>query len=153
MMPDLRRNRECGECVQCCTGTLHATIHGYPIDRGRPCHFLGGNGCTIYEKRDTVCREFRCAWLKDDATNIPEWMRPDLSKVIITEANWGENNQHQCLIFHESGQKIDSTILNWIYMYCSSKNICADIQVDGIWYQMGPPEFVEHMKVAHGSRY
>jgi len=146
MIPDLKRNRECGDCKECCTGTLYADVYGKVMDVGRPCHFLGGEGCTIYEKRPQLCRDYQCEWLRDDSTNIPEWMRPDLSKVIITQKTWGNNNQYVYWMIAESKQKIDSEILNWVYMYVSSHNICANIEVAGRWYQMGPPEFVEHIR-------
>jgi hypothetical protein len=145
-VPNLKRNRECGDCKECCTGTLHADIYGKIMDKGRPCHYLGGEGCTIYEKRPGVCKAYQCEWLRDDSTLIPEWMRPDLSKVIITQKGWGDNLQHNYWNIAESHQKIDSVILNWVYMFTSSHNICANIEVDGRWYQMGPPEFVEYMQ-------
>lgn len=150
MIPDLRRTRECGTCTECCTGTLVADIHGYVMDKGRPCHFLG-KGCTIYSDRPNVCREFQCAWLRDDGTNIPEWMKPELSKVVIIERNWGRNLDQTYWNIVESNQKIDSVILNWVYMYVSSRNICANIEVDGKFYQMGPPEFVDFMRREENS--
>lgn len=142
MSPNLRRTRECGECTECCTGVLSADIHGYSMDKGRPCHFYG-NGCTIYPDRPQVCKQYRCEWLKDDGTNIPEWMRPDRSKVIITQNYWGDNNDKPFWRVNECGQKIDSTVLNWVYMFLSSHNIYANIEVDGTFYQMGSPEFRE----------
>jgi hypothetical protein len=145
MIPDLRRTRECGDCNECCTGVLHANVYGKFMDKGRPCHYLGKSGCTIYAKRPPVCSSYQCEWLKDDSTNIPEWMRPDMSKVIITLRQWGDQLQHVYWQINECNEKIDSSILNWIYMHVSSNSICADIQVDGRWYQMGPPEYTQYM--------
>ena len=139
-------NRECGDCRECCTGVLTGNIYGKQMDKGRPCHYLGGNGCTIYKKRPTLCKEYQCEWLRDDSTYIPEWLRPDISKVVITRRNWGDNQQHLYWTVAESGQKIDSTILNWVYMHISTHNICASIEVDGMWYQFGPPEFADYIK-------
>ena len=139
-------NRECGDCRECCTGVLTGNIYGKQMDKGRPCHYLGGNGCTIYKKRPTLCKEYQCEWLRDDSTHIPEWLRPDISKVVITRRNWGDNQQHLYWTVAESGQKIDSTILNWVYMHISTHNICASIEVDGMWYQFGPPEFADYIK-------
>ena len=147
MIPDLKRNRECGACRECCTGTLQADIYGYAMDKGRPCQFLGGEGCTIYQKRPQLCKDYKCHWLEDDGIEVPEWMRPDLSKVIITKRPWGDNKEHLYLSVAETGgQKIDSVILNWVYMHVSKHNICANIEVDGRWYQMGPPEFVKFIQ-------
>ena len=68
-----------------------------------------------------------------------------MSKVIITLRQWGDNGEHVYWQINECDRKIDSSILNWIYMHISSNSICADIQVDGRWYQMGPPEYTQYM--------
>jgi len=143
MIPDLRRTRECGECTECCKGELHANIYGRLMDKGKPCHFLGTSGCTIYSKRPSLCSSYQCEWLRDDGTNIPEWIRPDLSKVMISERTWGEKEEHKYWQINECGQKIDSNILNWIFMFSSTHSICVDYQVDNRWHQLGPPEFVD----------
>jgi len=78
-------------------------------------------------------------------------MKPELSKVVIVERNWGRNLEHTFWNIIESNQKIDSVVLNWVYMYVSSRNICANIEVDGKFYQMGPPEFVEFMRREENS--
>lgn len=140
------RNRECGACTECCNGTLVGDIFGRTLDKGRPCHYLGGEGCTIYSQRPSLCRAYRCEWLRDDASHIPEWMRPDLSGVIITVRRWGENGELLFWTVAESRGKIDSTVLNWVYMHVSQHNICANIEVDGRWYQIGPPEFVDFIR-------
>lgn len=150
MMPDLRRTRQCGDCSECCTGTLTADIHGHKMEKGRPCHFFA-NGCSIYPDRPQVCSAFQCAWLRDDGTEIPEWMRPDLSKVIIVEYRWGNNNEKIFWSVVESGQKIDSLVLNWLYMYLSKHDICANIEVGGTFYQRGPAEFREYIETFNAN--
>lgn len=141
-MANLSRTRDCGECTECCRGWLDDLVHGYSMFPGKPCQFVSDKGCTIYEDRPAVpCKNYQCEWLRDDGLTYPAWMRPDLSKVIVTVRNWGENGEHSFLEFRECGQKIDSEILNWIYMFVSSNNIPARIQVNRGWNMFGPPEF------------
>jgi len=151
MIPELKRIRECGECNECCSGTLSVDIYGKFADKGIPCHFLAKMNtpqkrCTIYPNRPDVCVNYRCEWVKDDSTNIPEWMRPDLSKVIITSKVWGNNIKNTYWLVTESNKKIDSNILNWIYMYTSEHNIFASIEVNGRFYQKGSLEFSKYLQ-------
>ena len=75
--------RDCGSCTKCCEGWLEATIRGYPMSPGTPCHFVQlGRGCTDYDHRpDDPCRGYRCAWLQDPA--IPDALRPDRTGTIL----------------------------------------------------------------------
>lgn len=52
----------------------------------RPCQFIGGSGCSIYEQRPTSCRTFHCWWLSqpkmvDPAQDLKD--RPDKIGVVI----------------------------------------------------------------------
>lgn len=68
--PDTRRPieggsaRRCGGCDVCCTLPDIPELKK-PLDT--PCRFLrsgrGGVGCSRYETRPAVCREYRCGWL------------------------------------------------------------------------------------------
>ncbi len=68
-----QRKRSCASCNLCCTHLEIESKPGYStrLDTGEdvakpakaPCRFLGPNGCSIYEVRPLVCREFRCDWL------------------------------------------------------------------------------------------
>lgn len=69
--------RECGECTLCCSVLL--------IDRpdiqkkaGVPCRHCD-RGCTIHDRRPSVCRVFYCAWRTVDI--FDENWRPDRSGV------------------------------------------------------------------------
>jgi len=138
--------RSCNECSECCKGQLTAKLYDRPMMPGMPCHFLSNKGCSIYKDRPKdPCVEYKCGWLQDDGTLYPEWLRPDLSKVIITQRSWGDRNQNVFLEVRESGQKIDSTVLNWVYLFAASGNYCLKVQVAGTWYENGPPEFQEFM--------
>jgi len=76
-MTDLVPGRECGGCTVCCTALLVDTpeIQKAP---GVTCKYCK-NGCTIYETRYPVCRDFHCAWRKLDI--LDDSWRPDRSQV------------------------------------------------------------------------
>ena len=136
--------RKCDECNACCQGWLTANIYGKEMYPGRPCHFASNNGCSIYKDRpENPCVTYKCAWLKDDGTIFPEWMKPDRSDVIITERDW-ENRLYWSVV--ECGKQIDSKILNWIYLFAQANDIYLEIQVAGIRYYRGSPEFQHYVE-------
>ena len=129
--------RSCDGCTKCCDGWLHGEAYGHKFYPGRKCHFVTCNGCSIYEKRPEIpCRTFRCVWLDDQ--NVPEWMKPSLSNVLITQRTI--KNIKYLEVF-ETGQKIDSSALSWLIQYCLSKKINVKYQVDGGWNWVGSSEF------------
>jgi hypothetical protein len=136
-------NRQCGSCTACCEGWLqHPSVYGHPLEIGTSCHFLGCGGCAIYENRPIdPCVNYRCAWLEDDGSNIPEWLYPKLSDVIINRRSWGNNGEKTYLVVIECGKKIDSVVLNWLINYSISKNVPIHYQVNGSWNAHGPKEF------------
>lgn len=79
--------KSCSECTKCCEGYLTLSeVLWEKIDGHDSCPFLnklGVHGCSIYKHRPPMCTNYLCEWKKYD--EIPEWMRPDLSKVIITK--------------------------------------------------------------------
>jgi Fe-S-cluster containining protein len=77
--------RSCGECTLCCS---IQNIEELNKPEGVKCRHCN-NGCTIYEDRPTVCREFNCLWkfrkLFKDKKNR---RRPDrLGALIIPKEN------------------------------------------------------------------
>ena len=129
--------RQCGECTECCKGWLTASINGHAMFPGRKCHFLSKE-CTIYENRpDDPCGNYRCEWLNEE--KYPEWMRPDLSKIIVTARSIGKSDFY--LEFRECGEKMDSEILNWIYGFLTQQGIKGRIQINGGWTLIGPEGF------------
>ncbi|MEI8027105.1 MAG: YkgJ family cysteine cluster protein [Pseudomonadota bacterium] len=93
-----RPGRSCGSCTLCCT---HLDIESEPgfstllsdgVDiakpKGQKCRFLGPGGCTVYEVRPLVCREFACDWLLGDK-NFKESDHPLKSRIIgVRGVNW-----------------------------------------------------------------
>lgn len=145
--------RECAECTACCEGWLSGIIRGHTMKPGKQCHFLGCNRCSIYEERpEKPCRDFNCAWLKDTKQIIPEWMKPSLSKVIITERDWsgpsvgGISVKSKYWYVTECGEKIDSSVLSWLIQHCLSTETPLIYHVGGSRNIIGPPEFHMVMK-------
>lgn len=78
----------CADCDGCCR-----VFEVKPVDKafGEPCKHLGrtlvGPGCTIYETRPDVCRNYVCLWLdsqrRTDVPSLPEALRPNVCKVVM----------------------------------------------------------------------
>jgi hypothetical protein len=133
------KKRECGSCTKCCEGWLFGQVKGQHFQAGRPCHFKGENGCTIYEDRpENPCKLYTCEWLVNK--NIPEWMKPSSCNVIITKKQWKPG--HYYWYVNEAGSKMDSVVLNWLFIMHSVYEIPLRVQVDGGWTNFGPKEFV-----------
>lgn len=73
--------KSCGDCRECCLGTLSVKVRGITYDNGNPCKFSKKKGCTIYSKRPRPCKTYNCGWRLYDF--MPDWMRPDKSRVLI----------------------------------------------------------------------
>jgi len=142
--------RDCNGCTACCEGWLDGKVYDKYFQPGRPCHFKCENGCSIYEQRpENPCRIYSCEWLNN--LDISEWLRPNLSKIIITRKQW-KNGDY--LEITEMGCKIDSSILNWLFTYHYSTDIPIRIQVSGGWTSYGPQEFLNEvygLKINNGN--
>ncbi len=58
---------QCGACTVCCVVHVIRETNkpGWtPCPHLGPVPELGHDGCTIYEERPEVCRNFRCTWLR-----------------------------------------------------------------------------------------
>lgn len=138
-MSDYMIRRECGTCSVCCGGYLEGNIHGHPMFRGRPCFFLG-KGCTIYNNRPhDPCQLYQCGWLENE--DIPEWMKPELSKVIATKRTYPGREDLTHYEFIEAGQTISAEALNWIVQWAISTGTNVIYAVDGKHHRLGTPEF------------
>jgi len=76
---DLVPGRSCGPCTLCCT-VMAVDRPEMQKEAGVTCRHCKG-GCTIYETRPALCRDFHCGWrqlpILDD-----DW-RPDRSGVFV----------------------------------------------------------------------
>jgi len=139
--------RECGGCTACCEGWLSGVVHDREFYPGMPCHFKGCNGCSIYGDRpESPCKTYSCEWLKND--NVPEWMKPSKSGVIITAKDWThpDGSKQVFLEILEMGKKIDSTVLNWLFRTYLRTQVPMKIQIEGGYNWYGTNEFFESTK-------
>jgi len=138
--------RSCDGCTKCCDGHLHGSAHGYNFFKGRACHFRSINGCTIYSQRPKdPCVSFKCAWLKDENRSIPEWLKPNVSEVIIVEREWSKGNIYWEV--SECDKNMTSTIFAWLMIYHMNNQMPMSIQAHGAWYHFGPEEFLKFKNV------
>jgi hypothetical protein len=71
--------RTCGDCTVCCTAMAidKPEIHK---EAGVTCRHCAG-GCTIYETRPPLCRDYHCGWRQ--LPILDESWRPDRSGVFV----------------------------------------------------------------------
>jgi hypothetical protein len=101
------RGRPCNGCTQCCTW-LSSEAFGFKFGSGLPCTFLKDSGCSIYECRPDGCKAFQCLWKTD--IDIPEWLKPNQSNVIMAEERFG-NFTYICIVY---AGKPDLRVFDWI---------------------------------------
>lgn len=129
--------RSCGDCTECCQGWLHGEAKGHFFYKGKPCHFIDRNGCSIYEDRpENPCKSFFCNWLVDE--KIPMWLKPNLSKVIITNR---KNEMFTYWKVTEAGSVISSRVLNWLIQHAMANNINLEYFVEGGVNRIGSMDF------------
>ena len=136
--------RECGECTKCCEGNLLLTVRNRSVNKSNPCHFLSKlskcGGCTIYEDRPPVCKDFQCDWLINP--EIPEWMKPSLANVIVINQDQAKVHYYEIV---ETDGKIDSVVLNWILLFAIRNKINLKYSVNFETNMFGSAEFLEYM--------
>ena len=88
------KERACGGCVLCCYLAFAGKPHGVLCQFAKP-----GVGCTIYDSRPVICRDFCCSWLAGVTA-----IRPDELGVMVLANETGELH-----VFHqlESGPITD----------------------------------------------
>jgi uncharacterized cysteine cluster protein YcgN (CxxCxxCC family) len=86
-MPDSIPQRACGDCSMCCK---LAKVDELDKPAGVWCRHCapGRGGCTIYETRPPVCRNYFCSWITDSRLG-PEWY-PLTCKMILTFESSGQ---------------------------------------------------------------
>lgn len=143
-------SRACGDCTKCCEGWLTGRVHGHKMQRGCNCFYLEKT-CQIYESRpDDPCKKYNCAWLLED--QFPSWLKPSLSKVIITKRSMmipGQDGLKKVDYYDaiEAGDKIDSSVLNWLILWAIEKNLNFVYEVEGQVYGLGEKQFKESLGI------
>jgi uncharacterized cysteine cluster protein YcgN (CxxCxxCC family) len=129
LVAEIKPKRTCDSCTKCCQGHLWDEAHGHTFQSGKPCFFVGEKGCSIYADRPKdPCVSFKCEWLAGDY--LPMWMRPDLSKVIVTKRVYDDG---EWLEVCEAGQKMDSAVLSWLLIWAKNNNKNIRYQIDSGW--------------------
>jgi hypothetical protein len=143
IIPIKNSDRTCGSCSTCCNGWLTGSAYGNDFWPGRKCFYLGESGCSIYGNHpQDPCKNYKCLWLANK--NIPEWMKPNLSGVILNEKSINGIPYVEAV---EAGEKMDAAVLNWIFtQYAEDRFKNIRYQIDGGWNWMGSPEFVEAIR-------
>lgn len=149
--------RECGTCKECCNGWLYGEAHGISFFPNHPCHYLDTTesrcgGCTIYSERPAICRDFKCMWLTSQ--QIPLWMKPDKSKVIVYERAYEDVDgtykepgwKINWVSMVECGKDVDPTVLNWMFQQARNNEFNLHYQVKKTDYYMGSQEFHDFAK-------
>jgi hypothetical protein len=138
--------RECGNCHKCCEGWLTGFSYGFEFNQGRPCQFLSHERhCTIYDRRPyDPCQAYRCEWLANPL--VPEWMKPNHSNVIVTGRQLKEHVYWDLI---ECGEKLDSSILSWFFLFCLNNQINLVYRINGSINYLATPQFVEDYKEAY----
>jgi hypothetical protein len=142
VIPITSIERDCSGCTACCDGWLSGVAHGISFFPGRRCHFVHESGCSIYQDRPVdPCKTYQCQWLLDN--NMPHWMKPSISKVVLTERV--TNSGLAYVDMTECGTKVDSSILSWVIQYYLNRGVNLVYAVNGGRNFMGSPEFVGEM--------
>lgn len=139
--------RECGDCTVCCDGTLKITVYGHDVHASKPCFFMKQGGCSIYENRPQVCKEYHCEWVS--GTYLPEWMKPSLSKVLITRRIIDNVEFYELL---EAGQTLNIYVFNWILQWALSKEKNILYTINGMCNGVGSQEFLNVMEKIDKAR-
>ena len=139
--------RTCGGCTACCKGWLTTNVLGEDLSPDKPCRFLACDGCSIHEDRpEDPCRAYSCEWLNN--TEIPEWMRPKESNVILTlRAWWPAGGPVQGYIdVNPMGKKIDASVLAWLLEFHSRTSTPMRIKNEEGFNFHGSVEFINLAK-------
>lgn len=132
--------RSCNGCTKCCEGYVTGEAKGIPFYPGKPCHFQSCKGCSIYNDRPKLCRDFKCVWVEQNSP-LPEWMYPKVSNIIVTRKEYGNGKDY--IEITEAGDVLKAKILSWFTFYYFSTQIPIAYQIEGGWNYIGPKDFID----------
>jgi Fe-S-cluster containining protein len=110
--------RPCGDCSACCEGHIRGNSYGNLFGYHKPCVFLVDKACSIYKDRPNTCKAFQCAWSQG---LFPEWMKPNLTGIIISVETNSEYNK-QYLRATEISPIVNNSVYTELEAFCSSNN-------------------------------
>ena len=126
------------------------------MEPGKPCRHKRADGCAIYDTRpEKPCRTFSCAWLLDELS-YPEAMRPDKSKVILSDV--GEWEGWRVISAAPVGDHIPEQTLavlrdlclsrQFALLYCNFERLGEQFTGRGHVHCYGPPEFMKALSTS-----
>jgi hypothetical protein len=146
----LKVKRQCGDCTACCDGRMVLDIFGKRYS-GRPCHYVGEKGCTIYKHRpNDPCRIFNCGWLRDKDFKYPEFLKPNKSGFILLD--WKKTKTGIPFIIAIAGRDgYSNEALFWLLDYCSENNLNIEFMLQKTKHYIGSKEFRDYYKNKNGK--
>ena len=161
-MTNIISKRECGTCTACCTGTLFTKIFDAMVRRGEPCPYVCG-GCTIYEDRPEICRNFQCMWLANPDNDYPAWLKPDVCNFVVSRKTFdmptGPDPEElgymtvtvDYLRMNEVGVGETKAVeFNLFYNFCMRRQINFIYYLDGGPFIVAPPHIAELIAAKEG---
>lgn len=135
--------RSCGSCTMCCEGTLTGKALGFDFYPGSPCGAVElGKGCTRYEERPSMCRDFECVWKRD--STYPSWMKPSAVNALATIQEV-EGIEYATLI-ESPYQKTDTATVLAFVQWAHDRYGNVKVDINGGWRYFGTPEFCDAMR-------
>ena len=128
--------RDCDDCQACCQGWLNGDAFGCAFGGGKPCVFLIG-GCSVYGFRPEVCQSFYCGWSQG---LLPEWMRPDLCKVLVSVERWSKGQYLRCI---GMGKEISEDAKTAIMRFCEANSAPVVFDFQNDLKIVGPDVFIQ----------
>lgn len=133
--------RPCDDCTICCQGWVAGNAYGSKFYPGKKCDFLVTNKCTIYPARPSMCKNYQCAWTQH---LLPEWMRPDKSKILVSVQDWTKGQYLLATNVEES--PFSKEAIEELEKFCTTNN-CPCVMVEGKDIKIkGSEEFKEFYK-------
>jgi len=122
-----KQKRECKPCTGCCDGWVQIVVDNVEVYPGSPCPYSTGQGCSNYDGRPEIpCRTFYCGWILDDSP-LPDWMRPDLAKVIYLPNQWHWHDFPVDLAV-PVGKRISPRAMNWIEPFVRQQRLLVYLE-------------------------
>lgn len=114
--------RKCQPCTACCEGHLDLGDALQISKETGSCSHCTNSGCNIYDSRPKEpCQIFECLWLIDNSP-LPIWMRPDLSRVIVT-FNKIKRTDEIVMVALQMDSTIPQRALDWLNEYAAKYRI------------------------------
>ena len=110
--------RQCQPCTACCEGHLELGEALQPKGKSDQCKHCTSSGCGMYHFRPIEpCQQFECLWLVKNSS-LPQWMRPDESRVIVTLNRLKKTNQ-PVLVALQMDEKTQKRTTQWLQEFSS----------------------------------